>query len=523
MVFIISKIVLSFAEALAKSNIQEAIYFLSKLDLSNNSFGNFGMCSLVPIISTFPHLEFLDLSCARITSKAASRISTCFCDFQKLSHLELNNCCLSDEDANLIVCSSIKCKTLTEIKLRDNQIVLMPILSLCAHLSHAVESNRTSLKVIDFSSNPLDFIAYERLMDMKEDLLGKCETESTNIMCNDCNWSHNIFSSLNKDVVSLAYGNGKSFNVNCKMVQMTCDSSKHVWQCFLLVLQWRQCHSLLPICKSDYNFTSKQGLFEVFLVPKDAVIQITCRECGFWDIIGHESSNLKASAHVQKWILEILKSISFHDFGVPEAVILPVIKNLIFRYDMFNETEIWKRLLAFSGSHDGRLGILLPALAKQISCPDFKDKLLSLPKSITADVFQKFSSVLLHSGNSYSGRSYICFDQHLHRLSFKLLHSFNRSVRIQRINQLSLDLSDDCSVNIVRTVQDETGNCTDFERFVDSEGNVISTKSFVTYALFHNLIMRPQLPKLIFMFTVLIRLFQLVQRGIRLMNLKQRN
>jgi hypothetical protein len=474
--------------AFSKSGIQEAIYYLSKLDLSNNAFGNFGMCSLVPIISSFPHLEYLDLSSARITSKAASQISACFCDFQQLSHLELNNCCLSDEDANIIVCSSIRCKTLTELKLRDNQIMLMPILSLCAHLCNTVESNRTTLCVVDFSSNPLDLIAHERLMDMTEERMNKGESESPNIICKDCNWSHNIFSSLGKDVISLAYGNNRNFNANCKTVHMTFNSSKHIWQCFFLVLQWRQCHALMPLCKSDYNFTSKPGLFEVFLMPRDAEIQICCREFGFWDMIGHETANCKASAQVEKWILGVLKSISLHDFGVPEAVILPVIKNLIIRYDMFHEPEIRKRLLAFSGSHNGRLSILLLALAKRILFLDFKEILLSLPRSIIPDVFQKFSSVLLHSGSYYSGRSYICFDQYLHRLSFQLLHSFNRSVRIQRINELSLDLSDDCSVNIVRCVKDETGNCVDFEKFVDSEGSVSSTKSFVTYAQFDALI-----------------------------------
>ena len=438
------------------------------------------MCSLVPIISTFPHLKYLDLSSARVTSKAACRIATCFCDFQQLSHLELNNCCLSDEDANIIICSSVKCKTLTELKLRDNQIVLMPILSLCAHLCNSIDTNRTSLSIIDFSSNPLDFIAHERLMDMKEERLIKGESESPNILCNDCNWSHNTFSTLSKDAISLAYGKGRNFNVNCKTVQITCDSSKHVWQCFLLVLQWRQCHSLLPICTSDVIFSPKPGLFEVFAIPKEAIFQISWRELGFWEIIGHEAANSKASAQVEKWIQEVLKCISLHDFGVPESVILPVIKNLIFRYDTFTENEIWKRLLAFSGSHDGRLGIVTLALSKQIFFPDFKDTVLCLPKSITSDICQRFSSVLLNSGNFYSGRSYICFDQHLHRVSFQLLHSFNRSVRIQRINELSLDLSDDCSVNIVRAVQDEGGNCADFEKFVNSDGNVSSSKSFLT-------------------------------------------
>jgi hypothetical protein len=453
---------------------------LSKLDLSHNTFGNFGICSLVPIISTFPQLDYLDLSFARITSRAASRISDCLSEFQCLSHLELNSCCLGDEDANTIVCSSIKCNTLTEIYLRDNQIILMPILSLCAHVCNTEQSKRTPLTVIDFSSNPLDFIAHERLMDMKEKHLHDYEPESLNIICNDCNWSHNTFDTLGMDVISLAYGNSRNFNANCKNVQIICDSTKHVWLCFLMVLQWRQCHAILPTCQSDFTFSSKLELFEVFSLPKDKQFQISCRELGFWDLIEHERANSRASAQVEKWILKILKSISLHDFGVPEAVILPVIKNLIFRYDMFTKSENWKQLLAFSGSHEGRLSILLVALAKQISLPGFRDVVLSLPKSISASVCQKFSSVLLHSGNVYSGRSYICFEHHLQRLSFQLIHAFNKSVRIQRINDLSLDLSDDCSVNIVRAVCDETGNNVAFESLVDANGNPCSTKKFVT-------------------------------------------
>jgi hypothetical protein len=474
----------SFAEALSKSNVQDAVYFLSKLDLSNNTFGNFGMCNLVPMLSTFPLLEYLDLSFARITSKAASRISSCFCDFQRLSHLALNNCCLSDEDANIIVCNSIKCKTLTKLSLKDNQIVLMPILSLCSHLCASLESHRTLLNVIDFSSNPLDFIAYERLMDMKEERMFKGESESMSIIYNDCNWSHNLFSTLSKEANSIAYGHGRNFNVNCKTVRITCDSTKFVWQCFLMVLQWRQSHSL-PICRSDFTFSSKSGLFEVFSIPKEAAIQISCHELGFWDVIGHETADIQVSMTFENWILGILKSISLHDFGVPEDVILPVIKNLIFRHNIFTETKIWKQLVTFSGSHDGRLSILLVALAKQISSPGFKDNVMSLPKSIITLVSEKFSNLLLQSGNFYSGRWYICFEQYLHRLSFEFLHSLNRSVRIQRINELSLDLSDDCSVNIVRAVRDETGNCVDFDKFVDSKGCILSTKSFVTYALLY--------------------------------------
>ena len=152
---------------------------------------------------------------------------------------------------------------------------------------------------------------------------------------------------------------------------------------------------------------------------------------------------------------------------------------------MFTKSENWKQLLAFSGSHEGRLSILLVALAKQISLPGFRDVVLSLPKSISASVCQKFSSLLLHSGNVYSGRSYICFEQHLQRLSFQLIHAFNRSVRIQRINDLSLDLSDDCSVNIVRAVCDETGNNVAFESLVDANGNPCSTKKFVTWVLLY--------------------------------------
>ena len=162
-----------------------------------------------------------------------------------------------------------------------------------------------------------------------------------------------------------------------------------------------------------------------------------------------------------------------------------MIKNLIFRHDMFTETKNWKQLVSFSGSHDGRLSILLVALAKQISSPGFKDNVMSLPKSIMTLVSEKFSNLLLQSGNFYSGRWYICFEQYLHKLSFELLHSLNRSVRIQRINELSLDLSDDCSVNIVRAVRDETGNCVDFDKFVDSKGCILSTKSFVTYVLLY--------------------------------------
>jgi hypothetical protein len=470
----------SFAEALSKSNIQEAAYVLSKFDLSHNTFGNFGICSLLPIISTFPHLEYLDLSFARITSKAAFHIGECFSEFQCLSHLGLNNCCLSDEDANIIVCSSIKCKTLTELNLRDNQIFLMPILSLCAHVCNTEEPKLTTLTVVDFSSNPLDFIAHERLMDMKEEQLHKHKPQSLNIICNDCNWSHSAFDTLSADAISLVYGNSRKFNTNCKRFQLTCDSSKYIWQCFLMVLQWRQCHESLPMCQSDFHFSSKPGLFSVWSIPKDNQFQISCRENGFWDLIEQDVANSNASIHVEKWILHILKSLSLHDFGVPEAVILPVIKNLIFRYDMFTISENWKKLLFFSGSHEGRLGILLVALAKQITFPGFKDVVLSLPKSMTASVCQKFSTVLLHSGNFYSGRSYICFEQYLQRLSFQVVHSFNRSVRIQRINELSLDLSDNCSVNIVRAVCDETGTCVDFESFIDADGNALSTKKFVT-------------------------------------------
>ncbi len=470
----------SFAEALSKSNIQEAAYVLSKFDLSHNTFGNFGICSLVPMISTFPHLEYLDLSFARITSKAASQISDCFSEFQCLSHLGLNSCCLSDEDANAIVCSSIKCKTLTELNMRDNQVVLMPILSLCAHVCNTEETKLTPLTVVDFSSNPLDFIAHERLMDMKEEHLHKRKPESLIILCNDCNWSHSMFDTLSSDAVSLVYGSSRKFDANCKRFQLICDSAKHIWQCFLMVLQWRQCHELLPICQSDFTFSSKPGVFCVWCIPKDIQFQISCLEHGFWDIIEHEAANSKDLAHVENWILHKLKSLSWHDFGVPEAVILPVIKNLIFRYGMFTIPENWKQLLAFSGSHEGRLSILLVALAKQIAFPGFKDIVLSLPKSMTAAVCQKFSSVLLHSGNFYSGRSYICFEQYLQRKSFQLSHSFNKSVRIQRINELSLDLSDDRSVNIVRAVRDETGACVDFESFIDSSGNALSTKKFIT-------------------------------------------
>jgi hypothetical protein len=490
--------VISFSETFAKSDVQEAVYFLSKLDLSNNSFGNFGMCSMVPIISSFPCLEYLDLSSARITSKAASRISSCFSDFSHLSHLGLNNCCLSDEDANVIVCGSIRCKTLTVLNLRDNQIVLMPIFSLCSHLCNTAELNRTSLTVVDFSSNPLDFMVYERLMDMKEERLTKSDPESPRIRCDDCNWSHNLFSTLSKDVNSIAYGNGRNFNVNCKTTDIECDSSKHVWQCFLMVLQWRQCHSMLSICQSDVKFPSKTGLFEVFSVPKDIAFQISCRELGFWEIVGHQNANSETSTPVESWIKGILRSISLQEFGVPEAVMLPVIKNLIFRYNFFMKTENVKQLLAFSGSHDGRLGVLLLAIAKHISSPFFKDIVFSLPKSIAAIACQKFCAVLIHSGNCYSGRSYVCFEQHLDRSSFERLYSLNRSVRIQRINDLSLDLSDDRSVNIVRAVQDESGVSVDFEKFVNSDGSTQSTKSFVTYVLLLYDLMFSELQLLIF-------------------------
>jgi hypothetical protein len=438
------------------------------------------MCSLVPIISSFPRLEYLDLSSARITSKAASRISACFSDFACLSHLGLNHCCLNDEDANIIVCGSIKCKTLTVLNLRDNHIALMPIFSLCSHLCNTAESSRTSLAVIDFSSNPLDYVVYERLMDLKEERLTKGESESPKIRCDDCNWSHNLFSSLSDDVISMAYGHGRTFNVNCKTVEMTCDTSKHVWQCFLMVLQWRQCHSLLPICQSDAKFSQKSGLFEVFSIPKDITFQITCRELGFWEVAGHQNANAETSDQVESWIKEILKSISLQEFGVPEAVILPVLKNFILRYNFFMKTENFKQLVAFSGSHDGRLRILLVALAKHVSSPGFKEIVFSLPKSIAAIACQKFCSVLIHSGNFYSGRAYICFEQYLDRSSFERLHSFNKSIRIQRINDLSLDLSDDRSVNIVRAVQDESGACVDFEKFVNSDGSTQSAKSFVT-------------------------------------------
>jgi hypothetical protein len=441
------------------------------------------MCSLVPIVSTFPSLEYLDLSCARITSKAALRFGTYFPDFPRLSHLELNGCCLSDEDANIIICNSIQCKTLVELSLRDNQIVLMPILSLCAHLCNSIQSRRTLLTMIDFSSNPLDIIAYERIMDMTEEKLLNKESDSIRISYNDCNWSHSIFGALGQDANSLAYCYRRNFDMNGKIFNVNCDCSKHVWQCFLMVLQWRQCHSTLPTCNSDFKFASKSDLFEGFVIPKDASIVISCHELGFWDLIGHKIAILETSDKIRQWIEGMLKLISFHDFGVPEAVIIPVVKHLIIKHKMFFEAKYWKQLLAFSGSYDGRLGILLTALAKQISSPDFKEVMSSLPESIAEDACQKFSIVLLHSDNYFSGRWHICFEKHLHRLSFERLHSFTRTVRIQRINDLSLDLSDDCSVNIVRDVQDEFGQPIDFEKFFDSNGCVQSTKSFLRYVM----------------------------------------